>query len=84
MDNFIEFVTNNYIWFLVISIFLIFALIGYIVDSKRDGSSFKRRSRNVNINTVEIDIPEDLSINEVINNTNMAIDIDTKEEPDKN
>ncbi len=84
MDNFIEFVTNNYIWFLVISIFLIFALIGYIVDSKRDGSSFKRRSRNVNINTVEIDIPEDLSINEVINNTNMAMDIDTKEEPDKN
>ena len=84
MDNFIEFVTNNYIWFLVISIFLIFALIGYIVDSKRDGSSFKRRSRNININTVEIDIPEDLSINEVINNTNMAMDIDTKEEPDKN
>lgn len=32
MDTLIEFLLNNYIWFLVISLILIFALIGYLVD----------------------------------------------------
>ncbi len=32
MDTFINFLLNNYIWFLVISLILIFALIGYLVD----------------------------------------------------
>ena len=35
MDKFITFVSDNYIWFLLITIFLIFALIGYIYDNKR-------------------------------------------------
>ena len=30
----VDFLANNYIWFLVISIILFFALIGYIVDTK--------------------------------------------------
>lgn len=34
MNNLTTFLANNYIWFLVIGIILIFALIGYIVDSK--------------------------------------------------
>ena len=34
MNNITTFLANNYIWFLVIGIILIFALIGYIVDSK--------------------------------------------------
>ena len=34
MDFIIDFLVNNYMWFLVITIFLLFALIGYIVDSK--------------------------------------------------
>lgn len=33
MDTVIEFLLNNYLWFLVISLILIFALIGYLVDS---------------------------------------------------
>ncbi len=32
MDILIDFLINNYIWFLVISLILIFALIGYLVD----------------------------------------------------
>ncbi len=32
MDILIDFLLNNYIWFLVISLILIFALIGYLVD----------------------------------------------------
>lgn len=33
MDTLINFLLNNYIWFLVISLILIFALIGYLVDA---------------------------------------------------
>ena len=32
MDTLIDFFINNYIWFLVICLILIFALIGYLVD----------------------------------------------------
>lgn len=34
MDFVIDFLVGNYMWFLVITIILIFALIGYIVDSR--------------------------------------------------
>lgn len=34
MSDISAFLANNYIWFLVAGIILIFALIGYIVDSK--------------------------------------------------
>lgn len=34
MDLFLDFLTNNYMWFLVITIFLIFSLIGYLVESQ--------------------------------------------------
>lgn len=41
MEMFIDFLTNNYMWFLVITLFLIFSLIGYIVDS--------REQKNMNV-----------------------------------
>ena len=33
MDTLIAFLLDNYIWFLIISLILIFALIGYLVDA---------------------------------------------------
>lgn len=36
MEGFMEFLVNNYLWFLVISLLLIFALIGYLVDTKNN------------------------------------------------
>ena len=36
MSVILNFFVNNYIWFLVISFILIFALIGYFVDTKKD------------------------------------------------
>lgn len=33
MDVFVEFLTDNYIWILVVSLIVIFALIGYLVDT---------------------------------------------------
>jgi len=32
MDLILEFFVNNYLWFLIISLILIFGLIGYVVD----------------------------------------------------
>lgn len=36
METIMAFITENYIWFLIITIILIFALIGYLVDTKKD------------------------------------------------
>lgn len=35
MDALRTFLVNNYLWFLIISLILIFALIGYLADAKR-------------------------------------------------
>lgn len=35
MENFTEFLVNNYVWFLVGTGVLVFALIGYLVDTKQ-------------------------------------------------
>lgn len=36
MSTILDFLVNNYIWFLVIVLMLLFALIGYLVDMKKD------------------------------------------------
>ncbi|MCI9280333.1 MAG: hypothetical protein HFJ02_06015 [Bacilli bacterium] len=33
MQAFIDFLVNNYLWFIIVSVVLIFALIGYLVDT---------------------------------------------------
>ncbi len=33
MEKLIDFLLNNYIWFLIIALILVFALIGYLVDA---------------------------------------------------
>ncbi len=42
MQTFIDFLANNYFWFLIISLILIFALIGYLVDTSEKGTKIKR------------------------------------------
>lgn len=46
MEKFVNFVANNYVWFLTITIILIFALIGYIYDSKKNKSNLFRKAEN--------------------------------------
>ena len=58
MDKFITFVSDNYIWFLVITIFLIFALIGYIYDNKRSKTDYIRKNDNL-VQEEEIELPEE-------------------------
>lgn len=68
MDKFITFVSDNYIWFLLITIFLIFALIGYIYDNKRSKTDYINKNAKL-VQEEEIELPEDKSINDLINST---------------
>ena len=43
MNTLIDFLLNNYIWFLVISLILIFALIGYLVDATTNKEKDKKK-----------------------------------------
>lgn len=43
MDTLIAFLLDNYIWFLVISLILIFALIGYLVDANTPHEKTKNK-----------------------------------------
>ena len=54
MDKIIEFIGNNYAWFLTISIILLFALIGYIVDTKRNKNDiFRQKEEELDENYIE-------------------------------
>lgn len=41
MQIFMDFLVNNYLWFLIISLVLIFALIGYLVDTSEQNKAKK-------------------------------------------
>ena len=68
MDKFITFISDNYIWFLLITIFLIFALIGYIYDNKRSKTDYIKKNDAL-VQEEEIELPEGKSINDLINST---------------
>ena len=68
MDKFITFVSDNYIWFLLITIYLIFALIGYIYDNKRSKTDYINKNDAL-VQEEEIELPEGKSINDLINST---------------
>lgn len=79
MENIIEFIGNNYAWFLTITIILLFALIGYIADSKRNKNDLLKKTE---IEIEEIDIEniksqEGKSLNDVVS-TSKNINPDTK------
>ncbi len=60
MQSFIDFLVNNYLWFLVISLILIFALIGYLVDTNE-----KKIEVNIDENTLEEKDQEDILNNKL-------------------
>ena len=49
MQTFIDFLVNNYLWFLIFSLILIFALIGYLVDTNEK----KNDKEEVNMSNTE-------------------------------
>ncbi len=61
MDKIVEFVGNNYAWFLTITIILLFALIGYIYDSKRSKSDLMKKNEDKIEESLEnLIIPENM------------------------
>ncbi len=75
MDAFLTFLANNYFWFLIIALILIFALIGYFVDASEQK---KGVSSIVKEKPVEKDIRDlaksagNKTLNNAINNTNIT------------
>ena len=63
MQAFIDFLVNNYLWFLIITLTLIFALIGYLVDTnekKQTGELASKSDINENVKmNMEIESEEE-------------------------
>lgn len=76
MDTILNFITQNYLWFLVIAIILLLALIGYFVDVKKDSddSPFKKEKKlkksQEDDTFANVKVENNMSLNEMINNTN--------------
>ena len=54
MEKLIEFVGNNYAWFLTVTIILLFALIGYIYDTKKTKNDLLKKSEDEMNEMVEL------------------------------
>lgn len=59
MQTFIDFLVNNYLWFLIIALILVFALIGYLVDTseKTNPSNSFEEDREIELPKVKEDVP---------------------------
>lgn len=69
MEKIIDFIGNNYAWFLTITIILLFALVGYIFDSKKNKNDlFKKTENEIDEESLEnLIIPEGKSLAETVN-----------------
>jgi len=68
MDKIIEFIGDNYSWFLTITIILLFALIGYIYDTKKEKNDLlKKTEMEIDEESIEnIVITEEKSLSEAV------------------
>lgn len=68
MEKVIEFVGNNYGWFLTITILLLFALVGYIYDSRRSKNDlFKKAEDEIDEESIEnIVVPDGRSLSDMV------------------
>lgn len=53
MEVFIDFLINNYLWMLIIALIIIFALIGYLVDSNTPKNKMKIKNVQNNVTNTE-------------------------------
>ena len=87
MEKIIEFISNNYAWFLTITIILLFALIGYIYDSKRSKNDLlKKTEEEIDEESIEnIVIENDKSLSDMISKSkNINPETKSVELDDKN
>lgn len=71
MEKIVEFIGNNYAWFLTITIILLFALIGYIVDTKKSKNDLFKKTENEieEINIENYQVQEGKSLSEFVSNS---------------
>ncbi len=69
VEKILDFLANWYVLFIIISLLLIFSLIGYFVTKRRKKNSiFKLSSeQNNNINIADIPLDNNVSLNEALN-----------------
>ena len=69
VEKILDFLANLYVLFIIISLLLIFSLIGYFVTKRRKKNSiFKLSSeQNNNINIADIPLDNNVSLNEALN-----------------
>lgn len=75
MQAILDFLVNNYLWFLIISLILIFALIGYLVDTSEQSNDLPKMKEAPDVSAsavsmnVEVlgDTEEVLSDNDITN-----------------
>ncbi len=77
MQEILDFIATNYLWFLGVTVVLILALIGYFVDVKKDqdDSPFKLKKKEKEAvkpaeDMENITVATNMSLNEMINNGN--------------
>ena len=71
MDAFTNFLANNYVWFLIISLILIFALIGYLVDIEEMKNGKRQRKKKEELKVVDFStVDQSKSLNESIKDDN--------------
>ena len=73
MQTFIDFLVNNYLWFIIISFILIFALIGYLVDTNE-----KKNKEMIEDNEVDAPIMENIKVEDTTESANMDMGIEEK------
>lgn len=74
MNALIDFLVNNYLWFIIISLILIFALIGYLVDTSEKFQKDKEE-------TVDSSVLETQKMDNINEAANMNIDVQENNPP---
>lgn len=73
MDGLLNFIVDNYVWILTVTIILIFAFIGYFVDIRRQKNDPYRIQNQEEINLENLVVNDNVALNEAINkNANAA------------
>ena len=71
MEVFTNFLANNYLWFLVIALLLLFSLIGYFVDQseqKKGISKFNKQDEEIDLKSLA-SMAQNKTINAVLNSS---------------
>ena len=69
MENIINFISSNYIWFIVITVILLLALIGYLVDLKKDKTTVFDAGEIIDENSLKetVEKVENVGLSEMVN-----------------